>query len=262
MLKVDNGFVSVDDDIKDMVITTQSTRRSGEDTPRISATITITQADIKTVQNFLWNICEKAMIDKFRFDDSAAATSVSKGIIQVNEFDAHLAIVKQTFKLLLNEPDEKTKSLAYYMLKRLPLHLEFLTGATGANEIGSADKREIGKGVFTLFVDGDIIETYWDFFDWLPDPWFDNEGKTRISSFLKWLDDPEAIRSVGKKDKEWIKNIKEEPNPERSLLMPVTIMISRRWLQDREWSAWTTYRWIRAFLGLVGYILHLGAKTC
>lgn len=101
------------------------------------------------------------MIDKFEFKD-ATATVKTKGKIQVNEFDAHLTIVKQAFKLLLAEPDEKTISLGPYFLGYLPFHLEILRSDDAFADMAASDKRDIGKGVFSLFVDGEVMENYMD----------------------------------------------------------------------------------------------------
>jgi hypothetical protein len=60
-----NNRIVISDDTEEIVKTPESTRRIAEDAPKISATITISKADIKTVQNFLWTLTEKAMIDKF-----------------------------------------------------------------------------------------------------------------------------------------------------------------------------------------------------
>lgn len=115
----------VKENVKEIVETDERTPQSVDDIPRITATITITRAEIKTVQNFLWKLTEKGMLDQLRFDDSAAMIQ-SKGTIRVNEFDAHLEITKQLFKLLLADPDEKTEKLGRYALPALPSHLDFL----------------------------------------------------------------------------------------------------------------------------------------
>lgn len=77
----------------------------------------------------------------------------------------------------------------------------------------------------------------------------DEEGG--LTSFWAWLEDPEAIRYLGKKDKEWLLQLRSQPIPNRSLLEPVTTMVARRWLQDREWNAEGAFGWIRNFLSIV-----------
>jgi hypothetical protein len=196
------------------------------------------------------------MIDKFRFDDSAAITK-TKGRIQVNEFDAHLTIVKQSLKLLLSDLDEKTQALGFYALGSLPFHLNFLREDPRLNDMAAADKREVGKGVFSLLVDGEYLEKFWDQCGYDDTIWFyeeygwffdDDDG---LTPFWKWLEDADAIRYLGKKDREWLTQLKLQPSPNSSLLEPTTLMVAKRWLQDREWNARGAFGWIDQFLSIV-----------
>ena len=249
----------IDDAVGEIVKTTESTRALEDEEPQISATITINKANIKTVQNFLWTLTEKAMIDKFEFDESAATTKI-KSTIAVNEFDANLAIVKQCFALLMADPNENTDALTLFSLTALPTHLDFLREDPGLKSMHATDKREIGKGVFSLLVDGEIIERHWgnnktsDYY-WFDEDydgkysWFYSKGGSSV--FWKWLDDPEAIRYLGKKDKEWLKELKSTPDPNQSLLKPITLLMARRWLTDREWNAFNTFQWINRYLEMV-----------
>jgi hypothetical protein len=244
--EINEGYVSMKEDIGGMVITPTSTRRNREDTPRITATITITKADFKIAQSFLWKLCETGMRE-FAFNDLAATTRI-KDSIGVNAFDAHLSIVEQSFKLILHNPDDMTKSAASYMLGYLPEHLRFLREAPEFHELRDADKREIGNGVFSLIVKGDIFKTYWDSCGPPERLWVDHEDD--ITSLWEWLKDPGAIRYLGTKDNDWLEQLKSEANPNRSLMQPVTEMIAKSWLQDRKWKANDTFEWIRGFLKL------------
>ncbi len=67
----------------------------------------------------------------------------------------------------------------------------------------------------------------------------------------EWLDDEEAIRFLGKKDKEWLRSIKEDPNPDRSLLRPIIKMVGKHWLMDRAWDVKVPFEWIKSFLQMV-----------
>ncbi|KAH8592092.1 hypothetical protein B0O99DRAFT_689874 [Bisporella sp. PMI_857] len=248
-----DGYVIVNEAIEEAIKTSERTRPLGEEEPQISATITITKANIKTVQNFLWTLTERAMINKFEFDESAALIN-AKGNIRVNELDSHLIITKQCLALLLADPDEKTDALSSYAMTALPTHLNFLRNDAEFYTIDIGTKREIGQGVFALLVDGDIIEKHWTSEDngWYRDnydgkySWFYNEGEPSV--FWNWLNDPDAIQYLGKKDKEWLKQLKSQPDPNRSLLEPITLMMARRWLRDREWDAKNTFLWISEYL--------------
>ena len=250
--------VAVDEDTAEVVKFIRSTTRTTEDSaPKISATITITNADMRTVQSFLWSLNEKAMIEKFVFDNSAALTTF-KGKIQVNEFDAHLVIVKQAFKMFSLEPDDRTSALTQYLLDRLPDHLDKLHDASGMDELMPSEKREIGKGVFNLVADGEVIEKFWlhrknnrdtvSTVNWVVD-------RSRAEPFWKWLEDPEAIRALGKKDREWVKQRRAESDPNRALLRPSTVVVANNWLRGRTWDVSQAFAWIRAFLLIVSSFL-------
>ena len=252
--------VRIDEDIEEIVKTPTRTQRA-PDTPKITATITITKANIRTVQNFLWKLTEKGMKDEFEFNEVATSTE-SKSNIQVNEFDAHLIIVKQSLNLLLADPDEKTKLLAPYLLRYLPKHLLFLSMAQEFHDIGSEDKIRIWNGISALLVDGDVFEKHWDSCQPCLSDWFWNESNSTegievfcIEVFWKWLNDPEAIRGLSKRDKIWLRELHSTPNPNRNLLRQVTVVVAKNWLQSRLWDAKKTFMWIRDFLSLL--CLHL-----
>ena len=188
------------------------------------------------------------MIDKFNFD-SATASIVSKPSIEVNEFDAHLIIVKRSLEVLLAEPDEKTKSLAPYMLEYLPDHLDSLMEASIPNELTAAEKGKIGSGVYDLFADEEILERYGDHLEVMVDNWMDADPG--IAAFWKWLNDKDAIGYLGKKDKEWLNNVNSSQNRNQGLLDPVAAMVAKHWLRKRDWGIAETFSWIFNFLEIV-----------
>jgi hypothetical protein len=188
------------------------------------------------------------MIDKFNFD-SATAAIVSKPSIEVNEFDAHLTIVKESLKVLLVEPDEKTKSLAPYMLEYLPDHLDSLMEASNTNELTATEKGKIGSGVYDLFADEEILERYSDHLEVMVDNWMDVEPG--ITAFWKWLNDKDAIGYLGKKDKEWLNRVNSSQNRNQGLLEPVAAMVAKHWLRKRDWDIEKTFAWIASFLDIV-----------
>lgn len=238
----------MDEDIRDVVITSADTRAKVEETPRITATITITKANLRVAQNFLWNLCEKGVMDKFEFNESAAATTI-KDTIRVNEFDAHLWMIKQSLKLLSAEPEERTTALAKYVLGYLPNHLDALREHPKFIDLEEEEKGEIGHGVYLFIGDGDILEKFWRANGPPGTNWILQDDD--IGVMWKWLEDPSATRYLGKKDKEWLESIKRNPNPDRSLLLPIVKMVAKHWLLDREWEVQTTFEWVRSFLEMV-----------
>jgi hypothetical protein len=63
-----------------------------------------------------------------------------------------------------------------------------------------------------------------------------------------WLDDEEATRFLGKRGKLLLRQIKQDPKPNRSILLPIITMISRHWLMDRAWDVRVPYEWVKSFL--------------
>ena len=246
------GFgITIDSDVQDAVEVVRNSKRMAEDSvPRISATIQITNADMRSVQSFLWRLNEKAVIENFVFDQTTTATTL-KGSIHCNEMDAHLSIVKQTFKLLTADPDDRTSALSQYLLDRLPDHLDKLYDAAGIDELTPADKREIGKGLFNLLEDGETLERFWwhrgntrenvSTANWVID-------HSRVDVFWKWLDDPEATRTLGKKDKEWLQQQKSASDSNRALMRPTIVMVAKNWLQGRDWVVDDAFLWLQAYL--------------
>lgn len=185
---------------------------------------------------------------KFEFNELAAATT-SKGTIRVNEFDAILGIVKQSLKLLAAQPEERTKPLASYILQFFPTHLDNLRSHENFKNLEADEKRDIGEGVYSYIGDGDILEKFWTANGPPDSNWISDLDD--INSMWQWLDDEEATRFLGKRDKEWLRKIKQDPNPDRSLLRPIVKMIAKHWLLDRVWDVSLPFEWIRAFLQMV-----------
>ncbi|KAF3071223.1 hypothetical protein GL218_00866 [Daldinia childiae] len=214
-----------DDEIADCVVKQRETPRMTDDPPRISATITITNVDRTTVQRFLWDLNTYSTLDKFSFQQGSDNSNSPKGHIQVNEVDSHLHIVKLTFEFLH--------------------HLKVLYEATGLDVIGPNDKREIGRGIYDLFDDVEIVERHWD--SWGA-TWFRSSEQTSI--FWKWLQDPVAISSLSRNDKKLLVNARSDENPDRKLFTPILTHIAHIWLQTRKGAPIVAFSWIRGFLSL------------
>jgi hypothetical protein len=248
LFEFENGWIQVGAEMETVVTTTANTRVKAEEIPQITASITITKASLTVAQNFLWNLCEQGVMKNFVFDETAAATT-SKGTIRVNEFDAQLWIVKQSLKLLSAPPKDRTKALATYILEYFPTHLELLRAHKNFEHLEAEEKREIGQCVYSYIGDGDILEKFWEANGPPETNWVDEDDD--IASMWKWLENEEATRFLGKKDKEWLRSIKEDPNPDRSLLRPIIKMVAKHWLMDRAWDVRAPFEWIKSFLQMV-----------
>jgi hypothetical protein len=248
IFKIDTqGRVLVMDGIEDIVVKTRDKPRNTAEEPQISLEIKITNAHLATVQRFLWDLSRHATLDSFDFRADGTATSETpKSSIMVNKVDAHLSIVKSAIALLRAPPSEKTEAIGEYLIRRMPTHLEVVRSATGFDEVGYDDKKTIGKFVFDLFDDPDIIqrhrsvcgECYW------------YGGEVKV--FLDWLQDDAVIGSLGlsKSDKAWLDDINRARNPSRRLMSRMMRMVAKTWLRKRTGEPNHAASWIRAFLAL------------
>lgn len=240
------GFVDIADGMNDLLTKDRTQPKDVDGTPKFTATISITKANLTSVQSFLWNFMQKAAQDNFGFQQLVDQNSV-KGSIGVNEFDANLTIVRRTFAILQEAPDQRTQPLASYLLNLLPQHLDILEKATGIDALTSSEKEYIGDGLFSLFFSGEVIERHWDSCDALY--WY--ETPSEIETFRRWLEDPSVIRRLGRLDRQWLREVATDSNPNQALLFNVTKMIGRHWLRDRKWDAYKPFDWLRGFLSLV-----------
>lgn len=162
-------------------------------------------------------------------------------------YDAHLAIVKHALRYLTSLPDVRTRPIGDYLARRLPSHLDKLSQADGYGEILSSDKKEIGDGLFSLFISGEVIERHWESLKSII--WFGEDDNVQI--LRKWLQDPGAIGHLGRLDKDWLKTVAASQRPNRELLTPLMKKIAYRWLQDRTWDTNDCFGALRRFLTLV-----------
>jgi hypothetical protein len=257
IFRINGQDVELHNGIESAVLTEKPITKSTEDDQRISLTITITNAEIKRVQSFLWRLCEEAVLNKLEFNDLHATqhNEFNKGVIRVNEIHAMLTIVQQTFRFLFKDPEDSTKSLGPRLLDYLPQHLETLRQVTETDE--KSDEKldenmqsafvDIGKNLFELLHSRVIIETHWNSCTRLV--WFGSERELDI--FWDWLNDSNVISGLHSLQKKRLEMIKSSSNRNRALLMPIMQMIAENWLRDRKWKVEDTFRWISGYLELV-----------
>ncbi|KAI2470092.1 hypothetical protein F4781DRAFT_430670 [Annulohypoxylon bovei var. microspora] len=246
----DGGLVEVVDGVKDLLIKPRIEPRSMDETPRFSATITITKGDRTSVQSFLWKLVQEFNTYDFVHEDDASQKAAKENI-QVNEFDAHLIIVRRMLQLISEDPNSKTQALGPYSLCFLPDHLSNLRNlemSNGPDKLKSSEKREIGDGLYKLFVNTDDIKKHWDNCEWVL--WYGNEGE--ISTFLNWLSDESVTGHLGLRDRKWLKEVARHDKPARLLLTDIMKMMAERWLQDSSWEAPAVFEWLNSHLRMVG----------
>ncbi|KAL2866508.1 uncharacterized protein BJX67DRAFT_129640 [Aspergillus lucknowensis] len=242
----DNGqYLALKDHVRDCVVVPRLRARQSADEPKITATISITNGDVKAVQRFFWDLNHYSFLEGFAFRPGSDLPHAGK--IQLYEADGHLEIVKRAFDVFLQpEVDKRGKALGLYLMGYITIHLKALSEVTGLDELQPADKQFIGSHIYEMFSEGDLIERNWEFCDWVS--WYSDNDDIEI--FWKWLDDPVAVARLGRRDKRWLADLKKDDYRNSSLLTPIMTMVARQWLQETEWDAPAAFDWISGFLTL------------
>ncbi|PLN80582.1 hypothetical protein BDW42DRAFT_201246 [Aspergillus taichungensis] len=228
--------VVLKDHVRDCVVVQRDRPRESEDNPKITATISITNADHRLVQRFFWDLNHHSFLGGFAFQPAADMANVGQRRIKVNEVDAHLEIIKRAFNLF-QQPvvDKRGKVLGEYLMSSIPLHLKALSEVTGFDELQPADKQFIGSSVYDLFNDENIIERNWEF----------------CSMWAIWFSSSDQMDvRLGPRDKRWLQDLKRDKHRNSNLLVPIMTMIARNWLQKTEWTDTGPFLWIRGYLTL------------
>ncbi|KAF5237869.1 hypothetical protein FANTH_10583 [Fusarium anthophilum] len=227
LFEVDGQVITVRRDLLSLVIKDPKQLGSvDDDTPRITATITITKGDITTVQNFLWTLFQKSVVEKFEFEPLAGQVTQTKGDIRM--------------------PDAKTESLGRYLVWNLPKHLKELNNPESDHKVDNAVKKDIGSILFDILGQGTIIRRHWKHF--VEVPLFGNTEQ--ISTLLTWLQDPDATGHFGIYQMDWLDKVISSPSPHRALLFSMAREVGHRWLKSRENDPCEAYRSLIQYLSL------------
>jgi alkyl hydroperoxide reductase subunit AhpC len=256
LLSIDNeSRVTLNNGMKDLLNTPRTESRTADASPKFKVDISITKADLTSVQSFLWNLIQKTGQDSLRFEEITEQSKL-KGRIQVNESDAHLAILRSTFIFLKEPYDAKHESLGSYMLEHLPFHLKALETATGHDALTDTEFREIGTGLFDFLV-SHPIQTHWDAMtsiSWHCDP-------DLVQTFVGWLTKPSVTKYLGGLDREWIAEVEKDSHPCRRLLSRLTKKVAWLWLRDSSNHVYWPTTWVRQYLDMVSLGILLKACT-
>ncbi|KAK4165325.1 hypothetical protein QBC43DRAFT_315721 [Cladorrhinum sp. PSN259] len=221
-------------------------RSSGPQT--ISLELKITNADVATVQRFLWDLTRFSTLENFGFANNGPnSQSISlKQPIGVNNIDAHLAIVKCAVKFLQGPQDSRSERAGPYLVDWLPDHLDVLRYATGLDSVGEADMREISQCVLELFEDPRLFRTHWHFFKGFPS----FITLDIINSYWNWLHDEAASRGFNRKQREWIRTTLK-PRQKYRLVFSLVKTVADIWLRSSEGLPHEAFTWVRKYLFLL-----------
>ncbi|KAJ0307419.1 hypothetical protein COL516b_004033 [Colletotrichum fioriniae] len=248
LIKLDeDGFAKMDEDMIKAVLKPRAAPGHKDEPQMLSATITISKGELHRVQTFLWTLSQKINQESLIFQQLGERTDM-KGAIKANFLDSHMAIVRCTFNLLANEPSERTKAIASYLLRCLPRHLEALEQCNGTDVLTNDEKSEIGSGLYHMLF-SNVIEKHWrscEYADWY------GEAKD-VMVFRRWLGDGAATAKLGPRDHEWLEEVENDSNPNQALLARIMKTIARRWLRNEEWEASRPFEWIKGYLAMVSF---------
>ncbi|KAL2811754.1 hypothetical protein BJX63DRAFT_422150 [Aspergillus granulosus] len=243
-------FLALRDYVEECVVAERVRPRQSVDDPKITATITVTNGDIKAVQRFFWDLTHhSSFANGFEFRPDSDLSQVTSRKIQIYKIDAHFEIVKRAFDYFLQPPSEEKEKgnlSGKYFMMCLPDHLKVLYEAEGLDELPLADKQYIGSHIYDMFNEGDLVESNWELTPW--SIWYKSDDEMGV--FWSWLDDPVAIARLGARDKRWLTEIKKGNNRNRSLLTPIMTMVARNWLQGNKWEVLRPIEWLTGFLTL------------
>ncbi|KAL3481741.1 hypothetical protein BJX99DRAFT_253268 [Aspergillus californicus] len=240
-------YMTLKDYIEDCVVIERDGPRQSPDDPRITATISITNGNVKSVQRFFWDLNHYSFFKEFAFQPGSDLPNTGTRKIQLYKVDAHLEIVKRAFSFfLMPSKDDRAKPLGRYLMGYINDHLSALHGVTGPDELLVSDKEYIGSHIYDMFNEGDLVERNWEFRHWVS--WYQNDEE--METFWKWLDDPVAVGRLGFRDKRWLAEMKEGENRNQALLTPIMTVVARNWLRESKWEASDAYAWINGFLTL------------
>ncbi|KEF52389.1 uncharacterized protein A1O9_11630 [Exophiala aquamarina CBS 119918] len=232
MFTIENNYCQLKESIQDLLMENAQWNRTedgvgDEDKPKISMTIKIANADIQTVQRFLWDLGERAVFEKFAFENIEAKVESQKSIY-AHEIEAHVSITLRCMDLLLAEPNDSSAALVEYALYFLPAHLEYLTMHVRPGGVQISETQSIVDKLINLVSDTECIEKHW------------TKGPNKIHfgllAFSWWLSLSDITDSLRPRDRRWLERRDRSKNPKTSCLSDIASMVAEQWLRHRDWK--------------------------
>ncbi|EQB52262.1 NACHT and TPR domain-containing protein [Colletotrichum gloeosporioides Cg-14] len=222
----------------------QSQRSTGGST--ISMTISINNVDQELCGNFLWDLADMAIRNKFKFNFDGEAfkpAHSNKRPIAVDELEANYTIVTQAFKYLSNEPTDGTQNVGRYVVEFLPYHLNRIRELEDEDKgmLRDDQRSEIGQGLYKIFRDDTVFQRHikiWQDIEWSVD---------EMRAIQTWLMDSAAVRKV---DRKWRTAVQKAPSPVRGYLNELVKMVLRGLLRQRSWQMHNASKWLKRFMEL------------
>ncbi|KAI1172030.1 hypothetical protein F4777DRAFT_23270 [Nemania sp. FL0916] len=214
-----------------------------EERSTISMTITINNVDQELCGHFLWDLAQKAIRDKFRFDFDTASNSLHSNsvAIAVDEFEANHTIVMRTFDYLAAEPTDQTIKIGEYLINWLPYHLNRLIELED-EEKGALlpdEQMDIGRNLYQLFKDEECFKRHRSTFEhtfWTAE---------EMEDIQKWLMNATVVRKL---DKKWRDGVRLAPSLTRGFMKDFVKMVVTGLVRERSWNSANASSWIAEFM--------------
>ncbi|OQU96187.1 hypothetical protein CLAIMM_02300 [Cladophialophora immunda] len=251
ILHVIDDHVEVDVDIENLFRSQDSPVSETATVPdleaaRISMTISINEADLRTVQQFFWDLTDKLRSGRFDFSTDKSSLG-GKGVIQTDVVRASYYLSEQLLKLLNDEPHEKTQCLVSYALRYLTYHLGKVKESLEQGRLGTSERMILAKRLVDLLSDVEGIEKFWTTRNELSPNWIDPDQVKIVRDLLK---DEKTIAVLQPKERRWVRVHTADSEGKAGIYKPITLMVARRWLRDRSWDVYPAYNWIHKYIAL------------
>ncbi|KAI8204433.1 hypothetical protein K4K52_004926 [Colletotrichum sp. SAR 10_76] len=222
----------------------QSQQSTGGST--ISMTISINNVDQEICGNFLWDLADMAIRNKFKFNFDGEAFNPahsSKRPLAVDELEANYTIVTQAFKYLSNEPTDATQNVGRYVVEFLPYHLNRVRELEDEDKgmLRDDQRSEIGQGLYKIFKDDTVFQRHikiWQDIEWSVD---------EMRAVQTWLMDSAAVRKV---DRKWRTAVQRASSPITGYLNELVKTVLRGLLRQRSWQMYNASKWLKRFMEL------------
>lgn len=249
LLKIEsntNFFVMSNSDLEpffnDTKRKTKQLDMEGNDDPKISMKIEIDHVNLSKAQRFFWDLSEKIVLEKFAFTNSLVENEQTAKI-SANPTDAHLALTRTCFDLLLEDPSEETDTLCQYALTYLLMHLSILKQESHADSLKTAEREDIVAYLVSLLQSAERIDSHLTKEFFWGRSWLDED---EVDTIHAWLRDSKVTGKLNRKERNWLRHVTSEGK--LIALKDVATMVARHWLCRRIWSAELPFQWIDAFL--------------
>ncbi|KAI8182977.1 hypothetical protein KHU50_002262 [Colletotrichum sp. SAR 10_65] len=222
----------------------QSQQSTGGST--ISMTISINNVDQELCGNFLWDLADMAIRNKFKFNFDGEAFNPahsSKTPLAVDELEANYTIVTQAFKYLSNEPTDATQNVGRYVVEFLPYHLNRVRELEDEDKgmLRDDQRSDIGQGLYKIFKDDTVFQRHikiWQDIEWSVD---------EMRAIQTWLMDSAAVRKV---DRKWRTAVQRASSPITGYLNELVKTVLRGLLRQRSWQMYNASKWLKRFMEL------------